>query len=853
MPPHISTALLGMLAFLFTFEGFAQDFNTQYDPYKILGTISDSRINEASGLAASHKVSGAFWLHNDSGDGPNLYMIDSTGNLLNSGYVNGASARDWEDIASFVLEGVPYLVIADVGDNPVNKSSYKLYIIEEPGLNTSQRDNNAYELISTIEFQYEDGSHDCESIGVDTLDKKIILVSKSSSGQGTRQVFELPLHLDSGPELQIANQIAEIDTEGTTAMDISTDGHHAIVLTYDNAYEFTRTAGESWSAAFSHKNRVVVMPERPGGEAIAYAPNGVDLYLVREGENSPVWLIKGKKDSGLVFQVDMYEIEDLFEGEKVWLNLPQYDSSILMSDEDGDKIFKALFYAEEGSLVEYYFSYQNGPDPEINRIEEHVDMACSDGMGHRNFLVYQADLVLPAIMFNACHKRPDYIQFHVDMNGIPDVYETGSVWINFPDSGNSEKMSDPDGDSIFSFLLATQSGTEHRFYYSYQNGADPLNDRYREELPGECSDVDGYRVETSMAELLELYVVQFGSCEEALPDGTDITDLTGSYCYGSNDDYPWEGADAGAGSPSAEQIEKLVDNDVLTKYLVRATNSWIEIVSPNLSKVHAYSITSANDAPDRDPRSWEFQGWNRETATWDVLHAVSDHNPWPKRFQRKSWYFENEGWYGKYRLHIKAINGNPNSLMQMAELQVFGETGEQISWSDDASLASLTTSIGSLHPEFDPSTHFYVLEFAADFSRVKIEAAPSDEEATVSGTGYIRLAPDVQNAVIRVRAADGRSTEDYTLDFQYLNINSGYTPDTEVLLYPNPCAGELTINLPRSRPGKVQVFSAQGIRIKDFAYDKDTFHLDLKELHAGLYFLKISSPDFWKYASFVMQ
>ena len=55
-------------------------------------------------------------------------------------------------------------------------------------------------------------------------------------------------------------------------------------------------------------------------------------------------------------------------------------------------------------------------------------------------------------------------------------------------------------------------------------------------------------------------------------------------------------------------------------------------------------------------------------------------------------------------------------------------------WSDDASLASLTTSIGSLHPEFDPSTHFYVLEFAANFSRVKTEADPSDEEATVSGT-----------------------------------------------------------------------------------------------------------------------
>lgn len=44
---------------------------------------------------------GAFWTHNDSGDGPKLYLIGPNGALLTRGAIAGATSQDWEDMASF--------------------------------------------------------------------------------------------------------------------------------------------------------------------------------------------------------------------------------------------------------------------------------------------------------------------------------------------------------------------------------------------------------------------------------------------------------------------------------------------------------------------------------------------------------------------------------------------------------------------------------------------------------------------------------------------------------------------------------------------------------------------------------
>src|SRR6476661_6089362 len=121
-----------VFVFCVTATSYAQ---ITYDPAKELGRINDAALTEISGMASSYNTPGAFWVHNDSGDGPRIFLVDKSGNTLTKGTLVNAKANDWEDIASFKFRGKAYLVIADIGDNAQKRSQYTLYIIKEPKYN----------------------------------------------------------------------------------------------------------------------------------------------------------------------------------------------------------------------------------------------------------------------------------------------------------------------------------------------------------------------------------------------------------------------------------------------------------------------------------------------------------------------------------------------------------------------------------------------------------------------------------------------------------------------------------------------------------------------------------------------
>ena len=212
--------------------------------------------------------------------------------------------------------------------------------------------------------------------------------------------------------------------------------------------------------------------------------------------------------------------------------------------------------------------------------------------------------------------------------------------------------------------------------FAYQDGPDSAANMVTETVPGECSNSGGTRYLIIPGEDLLLQPFLFGSCDMALPEGVDVTDLEGTIIFGSNDDQPWIDGSSGSGSPPDERIEKLIDNDVYSKYLVRDVTSWVEIQLNRYTKLNGYTISSANDEPTRDPKDWSLRGWNEASESWEILHTVTNNPVWESRYKMRVWSFENENWYYKYRLDITAINGNSQGLMQMAELQLFGELGD---------------------------------------------------------------------------------------------------------------------------------------------------------------------------------
>ncbi|MCG8319729.1 MAG: gliding motility-associated C-terminal domain-containing protein [Cytophagales bacterium] len=121
-----------------------------------------------------------------------------------------------------------------------------------------------------------------------------------------------------------------------------------------------------------------------------------------------------------------------------------------------------------------------------------------------------------------------------------------------------------------------------------------------------------------------------------------------------------------------ENSPKFIDNDINTKFLVGFTPTlWTQYESKSAFSTHLvtkYSITSANDAPSRDPKDWTFEGSN-DGLNWVILDTRTNQS-FPSRFQERSFTFANSDLYQYYRLNMTENHGS--DAYQMAEWQIFG-------------------------------------------------------------------------------------------------------------------------------------------------------------------------------------
>lgn len=110
----------------------------------------------------------------------------------------------------------------------------------------------------------------------------------------------------------------------------------------------------------------------------------------------------------------------------------------------------------------------------------------------------------------------------------------------------------------------------------------------------------------------------------------------------------------------------LVDNQINTKFLLfDFTGVWAQLEFDTPQVTGAYTLTSANDAPGRDPKVWQLLGSN-DGANWKVLDAQTNQS-FSARFQTKKYYFSDKTAYKYYRLEIQETADGPGSLMQLAE------------------------------------------------------------------------------------------------------------------------------------------------------------------------------------------
>lgn len=269
----------------------------EFKPLAERPKIQNPAITEASGLAASSHDPNFLWIINDSGGSPEIHLIETNGTARGKIRLKNTANIDWEDIASFSLDGQNYLLVADIGDNNAKRGTCKLHIIREPAIPPPEKNLDDTILPAwQIEFTYQDGPRDCESVAVDSNSEKILLISKRTQPP---EVYEAPLRV---PKKRGVITLKPVGTtlvkspggalipmyDQPTGLDITADGTAATVVTYYGVFLFPRTPNESWAQAFARPATFLGSHLLGQAESIAFSKNGKTIYMTSEGTASPI-------------------------------------------------------------------------------------------------------------------------------------------------------------------------------------------------------------------------------------------------------------------------------------------------------------------------------------------------------------------------------------------------------------------------------------------------------------------------------------------------------------------------------------------------------------------------------------
>lgn len=276
-----------------------------------LGHLENHRADEVSGLAFSRRRDDLLWAVNDSGGGPLLYAIGSNGSDRGSVRVRGAVNVDWEALDSFVLDGQPYLLIADVGDNLCWRPAVTFYVVPEPELRATRFDaSTEIEPAFVLRARLPDGPEDIEAVAFDARARRILMLTKRTVPPVLYALDFAPRHdapteveevlvarrwtsVPGIPQPTAADLVTDPDYgdggSRPTAMDVSADGARAVVFTYNDAYVFERSPGEGWAQTFARPPLRVHAPRVRAMEAGAFGPDGRTLYMSSEFLPAPLY------------------------------------------------------------------------------------------------------------------------------------------------------------------------------------------------------------------------------------------------------------------------------------------------------------------------------------------------------------------------------------------------------------------------------------------------------------------------------------------------------------------------------------------------------------------------------------
>jgi hypothetical protein len=287
--------------------------------FRQTGLVKPAEIQESSGAAASFHSPNAFWTINDSGHSASVYCLSLTGDLQATVALEGAQNRDWESMTRFTLASKHYLVVAEVGDNGSRHDRCRLYIFQEPKIENAKKPLTLKIVPIAIEFNYPDGSRDCESVAIDPATNDIWLFEKLMQLNFRRKphVYRIPSkdwlprlskavpndpHLapqKTGPKSDAespnrltAQRLGAMNHRFITGGEFSPDGNQLVLRTYTHAIYYQKRENDTWAEQFFKLQPVMLpLPIQSQGEAITFSPDSRSALVTSEGVRQPIWLL----------------------------------------------------------------------------------------------------------------------------------------------------------------------------------------------------------------------------------------------------------------------------------------------------------------------------------------------------------------------------------------------------------------------------------------------------------------------------------------------------------------------------------------------------------------------------------
>lgn len=242
-------------------------------------------VVELSGLAASPNQPGVLYAHNDSGDSARFFALSAaSGGVLQTFTVQGASNRDWEDVAVGPCDGGTCVFLGDIGDNARVRSDYVVYVVPEPTVVAGGA--TAAVTAQALPYQYPMGvRHNAETLLVDPRDGRPWVLTKAPGAGQPSYAFRFPLPLTPGVQATL-EPVAQLPVPTSTDAqltggDVSPCGDAVLLRTY-NRLVLLRTDGGALETAFGAEPVSVPVAQEVQGEAVAFSADGRSYFTASE-------------------------------------------------------------------------------------------------------------------------------------------------------------------------------------------------------------------------------------------------------------------------------------------------------------------------------------------------------------------------------------------------------------------------------------------------------------------------------------------------------------------------------------------------------------------------------------------